>query len=64
MYTVRYNTYDELPYLELWFDDKRIMGDAVFSLEEVQIILRYFMSRIELEERRKKDLTITRQTID
>lgn len=64
MYHIKYREYDEIPYIELHLDDALIMWDAIFAIDEIKEKIEYFLAWIKIEENRKKDLTITRESLE
>lgn len=64
MYIVKYEVIDNLPFLNLYFWDDMLMWDICLTIEDYDILNNYFIARIDLEERKKKDLTITREKIE
>lgn len=64
MYHIKYREYDGIPYLELHLDDSLIMWDAIFAMDEIKDKVEYFLAWTKIEENRKKDLTITRESLD
>lgn len=64
MYKVVYEEKDWLPFVMLVKDWDIVMWDFVFSTYDVILKLKYFILWIEMDEHRKKDLTITTKNLE